>query len=311
MAMSTLGARDPAWRSRVDEIDAKNDVAFIGEVVRRAHRYAVLVLNGSLRRDQAIAAAISLHPKPPVMVVTDATWKVEDRSWEQRAQVLATKLIERVDTRYCVLSNFEKTRFPQTWGVDPDRVIVTPWMYTLSDEELAADVDDSGGIVSGGDSLRDYRALLDVAGALDAPVTIATRTLSAQDLERLAPNVTAGPLDPGRYDEVMRRAAITVVALEHRTDRSAGQGTYLNAMVRAKPVVVTDAPGVDDYVIDGKTGIIVRAGDRAGLRNALQWLLDHPGSARAMGALARTDVLDRFNPARYRDQLLALVESLA
>ena len=158
MALSTLGVHDPTWCSSFDEIESGPNAAIVAQVLRRAHKYPVVVLNGSERRDQVLAVALASLPRAPVLIVTDATWKVETRSWVQRAQLRAIQRLERADIRYCVLSNFEKTRFPQTWNVDPDRMIFTPWMYTLSDEELAADVDESGGVVSGGDSLRDYRA---------------------------------------------------------------------------------------------------------------------------------------------------------
>ena len=90
-------------------------------------------------------------------------------------------------------------------------------------------------------------------------MTIASRAAPA----RAPANVTIGELDPRRYEERFRSASIVVVALAPRRDRSAGQQTYLNAMVLGKPVVVTDALGVREYVEDRRTGLIVPAGRRA------------------------------------------------
>lgn len=55
--------------------------------------------------------------------------------------------------------------------------------------------------------------------------------------------------------------------------RSAGQASYLNAIALGKPVVVTDAPGVRDYVDHRRTGLIVPPGDPIALREAVNWTL--------------------------------------
>jgi glycosyltransferase involved in cell wall biosynthesis len=122
--------------------------------------------------------------------------------------------------------------------------------------------------------------------------------------------VTLGPVDATRYDELLRAASVVVVPIEARRDRSAGQQTYLNAMALGKPVVVTDALGVREYVEDGRTGLIVPPGDPSALRTALQWLLDPANSAEvtALGARARAVALERFGPDEYVRRLLEVLD---
>jgi glycosyltransferase involved in cell wall biosynthesis len=164
-----------------------------------------------------------------------------------------------------------------------------------------------GSVFAGGDSLRDYGPLLEAAAGLAAPVNIASRKPRP---ERLPDNVTLGPLPSSHYDELFRRASVVVVALEARRDRSAGQQTYLNAMVLGKPVVVTDATGVREYVDDRETGLIVPPGDAAALRAALAWVLDpaNEDEVHALGERARAAALERFGPERYVQRLLEVVD---
>ena len=167
------------------------------------------------------------------------------------------RLLDGDHVHYCVHSAQQKERFPELWGVAADRVHVAPYYYTLSEEELAEPVDRSGGVFAGGDSHRDYGPLIEAAREIDSDFTLATGRLSADQLAALPPNVRAGRVP---HDEFMRRfrsAAVVVVALQGRSDRSAGEQTYLNAMVLGKPVIVVDTMGVREYVEDGKTGLIV------------------------------------------------------
>jgi glycosyltransferase involved in cell wall biosynthesis len=72
-----------------------------------------------------------------------------------------------------------------------------------------------------------------------------------------------------------------------------------------KPVIVTDSPGVRDYVIDGVTGVIVPPTVEA-LRAAILHVMDpaNAGFYRQMGDRAREDVFKRFTEESFRHSLL-------
>jgi glycosyltransferase involved in cell wall biosynthesis len=74
--------------------------------------------------------------------------------------------------------------------------------------------------------------------------------------------------------------------------------------------VVTDAPGVRDYVEDGQTGLIVPP-DPAALADTLRWALDPAHRPRVMtiGQQARDVVRERFTASRYVDDLLAVTSA--
>jgi glycosyltransferase involved in cell wall biosynthesis len=84
-------------------------------------------------------------------------------------------------------------------------------------------------------------------------------------------------------------------------------------MALGKATIVTDSPGVREYVEDGKTGIVVPAGDPEALARALRWVLD-PANAEAverMAAAAADAARTTFSPERYAQALLAVADEIS
>ena len=162
-------------------------------------------------------------------------------------------------------------------------------------------------VFAGGDSLRDYRPLLEAAPAIEADVVIATRLpLPAT----LAANVTAGPVPQTRFLELAAAADVAVVPLVADAQRSGGQKTYLGAMALGQVVVVPAAPGVTDYLEPGVTGLVPPAGDPAALAEAVNTALYDADLRTRVGAAARVAVRERFSKERYAERLYGLAGSL-
>jgi glycosyltransferase involved in cell wall biosynthesis len=70
--------------------------------------------------------------------------------------------------------------------------------------------------------------------------------------------------------------------------------TLLEAMACGTPVVCTNVASMPEIVDEGITGFIVEPGDRAALRDRLQWFAAHPAGVAAMGAAGRRAMLERF-----------------
>ena len=286
-------------------------------LVTAARRYDALLLDGSvgvpeLYSDLLAAAAVARRRRRPAVVISDSSWKRGSSPPDRLACWAGLRSFDGAHVTYCVLSSDEVELFPRTWGVDPARVVFTPFCYTFTDEQLAAPVSEEGGVFTGGDSLRDYGPLVEAARGLDATVTIASRTLPDDLVSRLPPNVDAGPVSHERFGELLRSAAVVVVPMQARMERSAGQQTYLNAMAIGKAVIATDSPGARDYIEDGKTGFVVPPGDARALRATLERCLD-PANADELRALrehARAVALERFSPDAYFERLLDVTESV-
>jgi hypothetical protein len=306
--LSTLFSADPpmpVWQERVETLRPRDrDAATIGAVVRRATRCDAVVLDGSARRDQVAAALLRRLPRQPAIVVADSTWKAggELDSAVDRAGI---RLIDGPRTSFAVPSSFEAERFARTWRLRSSRVRFIPWAVTVKDEEPSTE---NGRVFAGGNSLRDYAPLIAAAGRLDAPVDIATSLLTGGELGRTPANLTVGPRPQAEYDAMLRAAAVVVVPLQARGDRSSGQTTYVNAMARGKAIVVTDTPGVRDYITDGETGLIVAPGDSAAMAQAITRLLDDPAERARIGRQARDHALGQLTLTHYATRLLQLVD---
>jgi glycosyltransferase involved in cell wall biosynthesis len=100
-------------------------------------------------------------------------------------------------------------------------------------------------------------------------------------------------------------AASDIVVLASRFGESL-PNALLEAMAAAKPVVATRVGGVPEAVADGETGILVRPGDVAALRDAILTLAGDPGLRQRLGAAGRDRVAREF-PV---DKMVASYEAL-
>jgi glycosyltransferase involved in cell wall biosynthesis len=259
-----------------------------------------VLLNGALGAadryvDQLIGLALRYLRPSVVLVLADATWAPRSTPGEARHPLLArlveswNKLLVRLlngpCTHFCFLARSECVDVVAEARLDPARVHFTPFCTTIDAgeqlerlQELA--VQPLNYVFSGGNASRDYSLLVEAVTGLDVPVRIATtRPLGVVP----PPNVEAAPVSPQEFLDLLARSRAVVLPLSTATRRSVGQQTYLNAMLLRKPVVVTDAPGVRDYLTDGVDALVVAA-EPAAIRAALEWLFD-PGNAEEVRAL--------------------------
>ena len=137
-----------------------------------------------------------------------------------------------------------------------------------------------------------------------------------RDWERLAGSlgldgrvIFTGDVEPERLKILMHAA--TALVLPSTTRAEAFGYVQLEAMAASKPVIATDVPsGVSWVTEDGRTGLIVPAGDAGRLRFAMQDLLAHPERSAALGVEGRRRVEREFTMDRLRDRLRTLYEDV-
>ena len=308
---------DQAWNDAVDVADGRNArwLPFVLSTAWAARRYRTLVLLGSLGRrdlyrDLVIAVLVRrCTNRRARIVLTDCTWSpgsatlAGGRRWLQRLLVVGHRaLVRAVDgpsTVFCVLTEAERRIFPAAWQVPAGRVVATPFSHTMWDhEDLVPPRGDY--VFAGGDSMRDYDLLVEACRGLDAPVVIATRLPVADP----PANVRVSAMSHEDYVQALLGAGVVVVPLRDDGHRSAGQQTYLNAMLLGKPVVVTDSLGVRELVTDGVDGF-VSAADPVALRAALERCLSRSADELdELGRVARQSVLRSSRPTDYLARLL-------
>ncbi len=82
----------------------------------------------------------------------------------------------------------------------------------------------------------------------------------------------------------------------------------LEAMATSLPVVSTGVGGIPNVIEEGRTGLLVPAGDEAALRDRMARLGADPAASRDMGARARDASVARFSAERMQRDYLALYE---
>jgi glycosyltransferase involved in cell wall biosynthesis len=306
--------RRPEWVSRVDVVYRPGDSwsaqvrRLVGDV---ASRYELMILDGSIgiprSPELASAALIARRRRPPGLMLTECNWKPGSGS-SRLLRHIGIRAVDRAVVRYCVYTTDELEAFPRRWGVDPDKMAFTPFYYHLSDEELAQAPIAGDHVFSGGDSLRDYETLAEVARRLPSiPFRIASATAH---LESVPGNVEVGRVPHAEYIQLVRSAAVLVVPLRAGVIRTAGLETFLTGMALGKLIITTDSPGIRDYVDDHRTGLIVPPGDAAAMTEAIAWAVD-PANADEVARIAaagRESARRDFSPDAYVARLLEIAD---
>jgi hypothetical protein len=306
----------PSWAARVAMLDRRrhSPVKLLARLVRTAARYDAVVVNGAAGAsgyyvDLIAAGVIGRLRGGPVVVLTGCHWKAGTSTLIRRLRRAAIRAVDGPSVTYCVLARDEKQLLSDLWSLPTQRMALTPYQYNLTEDELVGAVSDEGGVFAGGDSMRDYGPLVEAARHVDAPFVLATDRFSRRR-SPLPANVTDGRVPHARFIELLRAATVVVVPMLPDMERTAGQQTFLNAMALAKPVIVTDSPGVRDYLTDGGTAFLVPPGDAGAMAERLRWVLD-PANREAVKAVrerGREAALMRFGPEQHAATLLRVVD---
>lgn len=79
----------------------------------------------------------------------------------------------------------------------------------------------------------------------------------------------------------------------------------------ARPLIATDVSGNSDIVVNGETGLLVKADDPEALAEAMAWMIDHPGERARFGGAGRARVLAEFASNHVASDYDALYRDLS
>jgi trehalose synthase len=117
-------------------------------------------------------------------------------------------------------------------------------------------------------------------------------------------------------DDVEENAAVVNALQRHAAvvvQKSLAEGfglTVAEAMWKSRPVAASRVGGIQDQIVDGRSGVLVEPTDLPALGRALARLLEDGAEADRLGRAARVRVADRYLVPRYLCSNLALVEQL-
>jgi glycosyltransferase involved in cell wall biosynthesis len=207
------------------------------------------------------------------------------------------------------------------WGLDPARVTVVPnpapAVTALPPrDELRAGLAVEGTVLAFAGRLTAQKALGDALDAV-AAVPGVTLLLLGDGPER--PSLEQGARDrgledrvrflgPGSRDDVLRLFAAADAALLTSAWENMPH-TVLEALAVGTPVIATRVGGVPEVVRDGENGLLVDAGDAAGLAAAVRRLAAEPGLRERLAERAAPSVAGLSEVATL-DRIEALLEAV-
>ena len=178
----------------------------------------------------------------------------------------------------------DSSRFQKRYGLPAGRFCYVPFKINSWERVLVTPVLDEGYIFVGGRSRRDFRTLFEAVRDLPYPVRVLTAhepdiRPHGSTLAGLTPppNVTMhfNDSDSAVFVDMMARSRLVVLPIVKESGIQAGIGVYLMGMALRKCVIISEALGVSDVLIDGQA-YIVPPGDAGALRRAIGRLWNDP-----------------------------------
>jgi glycosyltransferase involved in cell wall biosynthesis len=213
------------------------------------------------------------------------------------------RLIIGAASRIVVYSRHQIELYARVFDVPAEKFVSVPYHTTLYDAEYPVSEEDY--VFAGGDFTRDYVTLIEAARSLPYQVIIAARFRDYFRGLDIPENVKVLTASHDQFLRLMAGAKVVVVPLKGGLLHSGGHQTYLNAMAMGKPVVVADDCGADEYITHGVTGILLRPGDSAELRESIRTLFENRDLARWLARNAKAAAAN-YSPERFMERVLAI-----
>ena len=235
-------------------------------------------------------------------------------SERKRALQKRTGYLHRFD-RILVLCRTQEDYLRNEAGVPPEKI---RFVYDKVDHRFFAPSDESvqndGYVLSVGRERRDYETLMAAVESLNVPTTILasspwSRAETGQQVIPANVSLRRG-LTFAALRDLYQRAALVVVPLQPGTDYAAGVNGVLEAMAMRKSLIVSDTPGIRDYVTPNETARIVPPGDPDALAQAISELLGDRAHAAALAQNARLVVENGRNLDGYVAAVAAVVREV-
>jgi glycosyltransferase involved in cell wall biosynthesis len=248
-------------------------------LLRAALTADYLVINFDLIEVVFFAVMLFLIPFRQCRLVTLDFFVVHPPAWQRP---LVKWSLRRIDKLLVYFR--DSARFEALYDLPREKFHYVPFKINSWELVRRTPVSDEGYIFVGGRSRRDFHTLFEAVKQLPWPVKI----LTAHEADILPHGSTLAGLTPPPNVEIfyndsdsrifvdmMARSRLVVLPIVRHSGVQAGIGVYLLGMALHKCVVISEALGVSDVLLDGQA-CIVPPGDAGILRKAITslWLDD-------------------------------------
>lgn len=271
----------------------------------RMRRYDLIISHGA-QSGVLLAFIRSLFKikSPPHLIIDVGCFNGgRDRRVELLPLKFAVKSIAGVISHCSRQGNYYNKCLPQLkerhrfvpFGTDPD-FFETP-KPKLSSKALDNNADNY--IVCVGYIKRDWPTLIQAFDHLGGEVKLllvgARSAIGFKFPEVVRPRIECLPyVNITELKRILASARFVVLPLPY-FEYSFGQMTLLQAMSMGKAVIVTEVPGISDYVQDGHNALLVQPYDWKDLKEKMELLLKDEDKVKKLGEGARRSILEKYN----------------
>jgi len=297
----------PAWRRRLEHRLA-SDLAQ-ADAAWRARGTAAAWFSTSEK--VGLPLALRGHNGPPHVLLAHNLMTGKKRALHRLTQVL-----HRFDIVLC-LSETQACFLREEIGLPPARV---HHVWDNVDEQFfcppATQTTDGDYLLAVGRENRDYETLIEAARLVNLPLTIVVSSLwSSHGLSLGAGSLPAHVTVRSEFVSyaelraLYAHARLVVVPLRPAS-YAAGVNGVLEAMAMGRASVVTQSPGLGEYLQDGVTNLVVPPHDPAALADAVTRLWNDAPLRRTLGQAACARVQAEMGMDAYARRVAQIVRSV-
>ena len=209
--------------------------------------------------------------------------------------------------RFVLTTHIEIAAYAAALKLPASRFAFAPFTVRREDRILEVAQDDPF-IVAMGSHHRDYATFCEAMRGFPGEGVIVAGPHATDGLD-VPDNVTVrSGLPLVECHALAQRARINVIPLDGSA-MGAGTVTIVEAMMFGGAVIATDSNGADDYVDDGRTGVLTPLGDAAALRAHIDALWADDARRAALGAAAAEAVTETFSHVAGARRLIEICDT--
>ena len=244
--------------------------------------------------------------KIPTLMI-DCLWYRQSNSFIRMIKGFLMRLSNKSVSTYTVWARHEVNDYSREFGIAKEKFVYVPFHTTI--ENYVFETRDDGFIFAGGNGDRDYKTLIEAVRGLAIPVLIAATDTRLFKGLTIPSNISIKGLTHQEFRKKMAACRVAVVPMQGGLLHSGGQQTFLNSMAMGKPTIIVGPRAAEGYIEHGKSGLIIKYGDVAGLREAIVALYNDSDYRQKMG-VAGQSFASRLTTERFVRTIFAIAESL-
>ncbi len=169
--------------------------------------------------------------------------------------------------------------------------------------------EDGNYILAIGQEQRDYKTLIDaIDGTGIKLIIVASSPWSKFNLEIAEnPNVTLVRKIPHTELRDLYNGAKLIVVPLFENNYGAGLNTMLESMAMAKPLIISNTSGINNYILHEETGLYVTPGKPDELKDCILMLWESAERRQRLGFNARQSIEENMNIDIYVERIVEII----